>query len=131
MPSNAKNKLLRISSATPSSPKSRRRNAKRLKSTAAQFLYERYVGEAPALIEAYDKEVLNATIARQIFDLRTKSGLSQRELAARVGTSASAICRLEDADYEGHSLSLLKRIAEALGKRVDIRFLTSKRARIA
>jgi transcriptional regulator with XRE-family HTH domain len=49
--------------------------------------------------------------------------LSQRELAARVGTSASAICRLEDADYEGHSLSLLKRIAAALGTRIEIRFV--------
>jgi transcriptional regulator with XRE-family HTH domain len=54
--------------------------------------------------------------------LRTKAGLSQRQLANRVGTSASAICRLEDADYEGRSLSVLKRIAEALDKRVEIRF---------
>lgn len=62
---------------------------------------------------AYENEVLNAEIARKIFEMRTKAGLSQRELAARVGTSASAICRLEYGDYEGHSLSLLKRIAEA------------------
>jgi hypothetical protein len=33
------------------------------------------------------------------------------------------ICRLEDADYEGHSLSMMKRIAEALNKRVEIRFV--------
>ena len=92
-----------------------------------QFLYDRYVGTDPERAEAYEQEVLNATIARRIFDLRTKAGLSQRDLAARVGTSASAICRLEDADYEGHSLSLLKRIAEALGTRVEIRFVPPKR----
>ena len=45
-----------------------------------------------------------------------------RELARRVGTTASVICQLENADYQGHSLSLLKRIAAALGKRVEIRF---------
>lgn len=73
-------------------------------------------------MEAYDRELFNAQLARQIFELRTRAGLSQRQLAARVGTSASAICRLEDADYEGHSLPVLKRIAEALGRRVEIRF---------
>jgi transcriptional regulator with XRE-family HTH domain len=62
-------------------------------------------------------------LARRIFELRTRAGLSQRQLAERVGTSASAICRLESADYEGHSLPVLKRIAEALDRRVEIRFL--------
>jgi transcriptional regulator with XRE-family HTH domain len=50
-------------------------------------------------------------------------GLSQRALAKKVGTTASVICRLEDADYEGHCLSMLRRIAPALGKRVEIRFV--------
>lgn len=62
-------------------------------------------------------------VARKIYALRTKAGLSQRELATLVGTSASAICRLEDADYEGHSMAMLKRIAEALNKRIEIRFV--------
>ncbi|HUI43789.1 MAG TPA: helix-turn-helix domain-containing protein [Terriglobia bacterium] len=81
-------------------------------------------------MEAFDREVFNAQLARKIFELRTRAGLSQRQLAERVGTSASAICRLEDADYEGHSLSVLKRIAEALGQRVEIRFVP-KRLRTA
>ena len=41
-----------------------------------------------------------------------------------VGTTASAICRLEDADYEGHSLAMLNRIASALKRRVEIRFVS-------
>ncbi len=123
MPFNAKNKSKRISSVTPSSRSNFRRVKKRrFESSAVQFLYDRYVGNDPKQIEAYEQEVLNADLARKIFELRTKAGLSQRELAERVGTSASAICRLEDADYEGHSLSILKRIAEALDKRVEIRF---------
>jgi DNA-binding XRE family transcriptional regulator len=96
-------------------------------SPTMQFLYDRYIGDDPERIEEFEAELLNAEIARKIYDLRTKAGLSQRELAKRVGTSASAICRLEDADYEGHSLSMLKRIAEALDKRVEIRFVSTKR----
>ena len=116
----------------PSGPSSGRRNKKRkFESSAVQFLYDRYVGNDLEQIEAYEQEALNEDIARKIFDLRTKAGLSQRELAELVGTSASAICRLEDADYEGHSLSLPKRIAEGLGKRVEIRFVSAKRLRTA
>jgi len=47
------------------------------------------------------------------------------------GISKSVICRLEDADYDGHSLSLLKRIAEALDKRVEIRFVPVRKLRTA
>lgn len=60
-------------------------------------------------------------------DLRTRARLTQRQLAKRVGTTASVICRLEDADYEGHSLAMLRRIAAALNKRVEIRFVENKR----
>ena len=59
----------------------------------------------------------------KIHGLRTKAGLTQRQLAKLVGTTASVICRLEDADYEGHSLAMLTRIATALNRRVEIRFL--------
>jgi hypothetical protein len=38
------------------------------------------------------------------------------------------IARLEDAEYEGHSLTMLRRIAEALGKQLDVRFVPRKRA---
>ena len=96
---------------------------RKFKSPTLQWTYDRYIGNDPKQIEEYEQEVLNAEIARKVYDLRTKAGLSQRELARRVGTSASAICRLEDADYEGHSLFMLKRIAEALDKRVEIRFM--------
>ena len=56
-------------------------------------------------------------MAQQIYNLRTKAKLTQKELAAKVGTTASVVSRLEDADYEGHSLRMLHRIAEALGRR--------------
>lgn len=48
-----------------------------------------------------------------------------------IGTTASVICRLEDADYEGHSLAMLNRIAGALNRRVEIRFLPLRRGESA
>jgi ribosome-binding protein aMBF1 (putative translation factor) len=104
---------------------------RKFRSAALQYTYDRYIGHDPKLVQEYEEEVVNAEIARKIYDLRTKAGLSQRELAKRIGTTASVICRLEDADYDGHSLSLLKRIAEALDKRVEIRFVPARRLRTA
>jgi transcriptional regulator with XRE-family HTH domain len=78
-------------------------------------------------VAAYDEELANAELAQKIYELRTKAGLTQRQLANLVGTTASVICRLEDADYEGHSLAMLRRIAAALDKRVEIRFLPARR----
>ncbi len=68
----------------------------------------------------------NVAIADKICKLRTKANLTQRQLAKLVGTTASVICRLEDADYEGHALAMLNRIAAALNKRVEIRFVPVK-----
>jgi len=96
---------------------------RKFKSTALQWTYDRHIGTNPKRVEEYEQEVLNAEIARKIYDLRTKAGLSQRDLAKKIGTAASTICRLEDADYDGHSLYMLKRVAEALDKRVAIRFV--------
>jgi transcriptional regulator with XRE-family HTH domain len=62
-------------------------------------------------------------VARQICQLRSDAGLTQRELADLVGTTASVICRLEDSEYEKHSLAMLRRIGAALGRRVEVRFV--------
>lgn len=99
-------------------------------SGALKYTYDRYIGKDPERIQGYEEEVVNAEIARKVYDLRTKAGLSQRELAKRVGTSGSAICRLEDADYDGHSLYMLKRIAQALDQRVEIRFVPLRRKQV-
>ena len=92
-------------------------------SPAIQHAYDRHVGRDPERVQSFEDELVNAEIAQRIYDLRAQAGLSQRELAKRVGTAASVICRLENADYEGHSLSMLRRIAEAVGKRLDVRFV--------
>jgi ribosome-binding protein aMBF1 (putative translation factor) len=64
----------------------------------------------------------HAEVARQVYALRQKAGLTQKELAERINTHQSVISRIEDADYEGHSLSILLRIGFALNKQLQLRF---------
>ena len=97
------------------------------KSKSLQAAFDRYVGDDPEQQQAFEEAIADYDVARKIYDLRTKSGLSQRELARRIGTTASVICQLEDADYQGHSLLMLRRIAAALDKRVEIRFVPLRR----
>jgi transcriptional regulator with XRE-family HTH domain len=85
-----------------------------------EILRRRYVDGDAERLASLEEERLHARVARRIYDLRTRAGLTQAELAARVDTTQSAISRLEDADYEGHSLSMLRRIAEALGTRMNV-----------
>ncbi len=73
------------------------------------------------------EEAENLRIAKTIYELRTKAGLSQADLAKRIGTTQSVISRLEDADYEGHSLPILQRVAAALDKRIEIRWVPLRR----
>jgi transcriptional regulator with XRE-family HTH domain len=90
---------------------------------AAEILHRRYIEGKPEMEAMLDVERDNAAIARQVYRLRTEAKLTQQALAKLVGTSASVISRLEDADYEGHSLSMLRRIAAAVGKEVRISFV--------
>ena len=59
-------------------------------------------------------------VAVQLAALRKDSGLSQKELARMVGTSQQQISRLESPSYEGHSLSMLRRVAKVLGATVHV-----------
>ena len=95
-------------------------------SNAVAILQKRYFKGKSKMEALLEEERANAEMARQIYELRTKAKLTQRGLAKLVGTTASVICRLEDADYDGHSLSMLRRIAAALNKRIKISFLPAK-----
>ena len=96
---------------------------KRTTTDALEIIHHRFYEGKPDRLAELDEARASFEIARTIYELRTKARLSQRELAERVGTSTSVICRLEDDDYEGHSLTMLRRIAKALNRRLDIRFL--------
>ena len=96
---------------------------KKTTSDASEILYKRLVEGNPEMQALLAEEEANMDVADQIYNLRLGAGLTQKELAARIGTTASVISRLENADYEGHSLSMLRRIAKALNRRVRISFV--------
>jgi predicted XRE-type DNA-binding protein len=99
---------------------------KRTTRNAVKILHKRYIKNAPERLESLKKERQKADIASQIYELRMQAGLNQKELAKLVGTTQSAISRLEDADYRGHSLDMLRRIAAALHYKVEVRLVREK-----
>lgn len=90
-------------------------------SNAAEILRRRYVGSDAERKASVEAERVNADVAQLIYDRRTAAELTQKELAEAIGTTQSVISRLENADYEGHSLSMLERIGKALDQRVSVR----------
>jgi ribosome-binding protein aMBF1 (putative translation factor) len=90
------------------------------KKDALDQMIDRFVGDDPRRQEILDEEIVNVEAAQLVYNLRRNAGLSQRELAKKVGTTASVICRMEQADYEG-SLPMMRRIAGALNRRLELR----------
>jgi DNA-binding XRE family transcriptional regulator len=97
-------------------------------SDAVEVLRRRFYEGRPSRLKSLEEARANEEIARKIYELRTAAGLTQTQLAKIIGTTASVICRLEDADYEGHSLAMLRRIGVALNQRVEIRFVPIRRS---
>ena len=92
-------------------------------SMAKVILHKRYIKGAKERLDSLALERQNADIAEQIYILRTQAGLSQSQLSKLVGTTQSVISRLEDADYTGHSLAMLRKIGVALHQRLQIQFV--------
>jgi ribosome-binding protein aMBF1 (putative translation factor) len=93
------------------------------KTSDALKILEALTEKDEALEEMVREASLNARVAQIIYDARTQAGLTQQQLADLIETKQSVIARLEDADYEGHSLSMLQRIAQALNQRVEIQLM--------
>lgn len=86
---------------------------------AIQILHERYITDEKRKASLANARV-NAEVARMIYELRFDAGLSQQALADLIDTTQSVISRLEDDDYEGHSLSMLNKISKALNRRLTV-----------
>src|SRR5882762_453538 len=76
--------------------------------------------EDAVFAERFEKAGEAWDVALQIAALREKAGLSQKDLARKLKTSQQQISRLESPTYEGHSLSMLRRVARVLKARVRI-----------
>jgi len=88
--------------------------------TDASVILDRMFSRHPGAAELVEEERVHAEVAAQIYSLRTEQGMTQAELAQAVGTTQSVIACLENTDYEGHSLRMLRRVAAALGARVVV-----------
>ena len=101
-------------------------------SDAIEIIHRRYYEGRPRRIAELEEAEANDSVARQIQQLRKSAGLTQGQLAKLVRTTTSVISRLEDAEYAGHSLAMLRRIALALNKRVELRFVDlSQKTKVA
>ena len=108
-----------------------RRRQTRLGTPALEIL-DRITGDDPQLRKAIRLQEQNIVVGQEIYAARTSAGLSQAQLAKLVKTTQSVISRLEDADYEAHSLTMLQRIADALGCRLEVRLVpaTTRKRRV-
>lgn len=95
----------------------------------AEEILDRITGDDPKLRARIEEATLNVRVAEMIHEARETAGLTQAALAKLVGTTQSVISKLEDADYEGHSLSMLKRIGDALHQRLELRFVPENAVR--
>lgn len=113
--------MKRIPKPTPTKSK-----ARAARSSDALAIMDRITGHGRQLRQMIAEEKLNTQIAHMIYEVRTKAGLTQRELAERIGTRQPVVARLESGDYQGHSLTMLQRVARALNRKLRISFVPAK-----
>lgn len=74
----------------------------------------------PKFRRGFEEESQKLAIGEQLSRLRQEAGLTQAQVAKRTGTTASAISRYENADYDRYELRTLQRIVRACGGRIEI-----------
>jgi len=89
---------------------------------AVQLMDQRF-GVNPDSKALQEQFAEQAEVAEMLFAARKSAGITQAELAAASGTTQQVISQLENADYEGHSLSMLKRLAKAMHQRLELRMV--------
>jgi ribosome-binding protein aMBF1 (putative translation factor) len=78
-------------------------------------IVERRSRKSASYRKTFARTQYQVDLALLVREMREDAGLTQTELARKVGTTQSVIARLEDAEYGGRSLSMLERIAGACG----------------
>ena len=89
---------------------------------ALEILDRLFYDGRPGRQKALEEARRESDVAGKVYAMRMDAGLTQKDVAQRVGTSPSVISRLEDADYGKHSLRMLYRVALALGRSVEVEF---------
>lgn len=96
------------------------------KTNDASAILRGMIGDDAELRGLIREAKTNADIAQMIYDARIEAGHSQVALAELIGSNQQTISQLESADYEGHSLTMLRRIADALEQELVVQFVPSK-----
>jgi ribosome-binding protein aMBF1 (putative translation factor) len=94
----------------------------RAKTDLVKSLKQRYI-KTGRQQTAYEKAYKDAEIASKIYELRQQAGLTQKQLAELIKTKQPVISRLEEADYRGHTLEMLRRIAAALHCKLEVNII--------
>jgi len=90
----------------------------------AEFLAK--AKQRPGFAEAYESLELEYALASQMLKARAKAGLTQDAVAERMGTTKSAISRLEAAGRHAPSLATLKKYAAAVGCDLQVKLVPHK-----
>ena len=93
--------------------------------------FDRYLARKrsdPRFDAEFEAADLAWDIALQLAALRQSRGLTQKQVADLLGTKQQAVARLEDPAYTGHSLSMVRRYAEALGANLDVSIVLAESA---
>jgi DNA-binding XRE family transcriptional regulator len=82
--------------------------------------------QRPGFNEAYDSLELEYAVVSQMIKARAKAGLTQQAVAERMGTTKSAISRLEATGRHAPSLATLKKYAAAVGCVLQVKLVPQK-----
>jgi transcriptional regulator with XRE-family HTH domain len=91
-----------------------------------EIIDRRFYEGRPERLAGLERARASAAIARQVYELREKAGISRSKLARLVGTTQTVIRDLEEDDFEEHSIDVLQKIAHVLGSRVEIKVLPKR-----
>ena len=89
---------------------------RKFESGLLQYLYDKHIANDPEMVQFYEGEYQRVVIGSEIYELRNKIGLTQSELARRVGTTKEVIDEIEYADYEDNRQEIIGRLFAALNQ---------------
>src|SRR6266571_1947230 len=68
----------------------------------------------------YEEEAAKSDLWLQLVEARQAAGLTQAQLAKRLGVSQAQVARIEKQGYDAYTLNTLRRYAQALGRKIEI-----------
>jgi len=104
--------------------------SKRKTKNALDILDKRF-GVVEGQAAQHEQFMEQAEVAEMLVASRKSAGLTQQQLAELAGTTQQVVSQLESADYEGHSLTMLKRLAKAMHQRLEFRMVPEEAERVA